>query len=69
MDSAWIEVVPAYGRDYTNQKGVLDDWMADKDFRETSTGRYVNRSQAREMGLSVIVRYAKLRKVMDVSKK
>jgi hypothetical protein len=66
---AYIEATPAYGRDYTNQKQVLTDWLADKDFRETSTGSYVNRSQAKQMGLSVIIRYDKNRKVMDVSKK
>lgn len=66
---AYIEVIPAYGRDYKNQKDVLTDWKADKDFRETSTGSYVNRSQALEMGLSVIIRYDKSMKVMDVSKK
>jgi hypothetical protein len=65
----WIEATPAYGRDYTNQKAVLADWMADKDFVETTTRSYVNRSQAQRMGLSVILRYDKLRKVMDVSKK
>ena len=67
--SAWIEARPAYGRDYTNQKAVLEDWKADKDFRESTTGSYVNRSQAIRMGLSVIIRYDKDRKVMDVSGK
>jgi hypothetical protein len=65
----WIEATPAYGRDYTNQKSVLADWLADKDFRETTTGRYVNRSQAKAMGLKVILRYDRNRKVMDVSSK
>jgi hypothetical protein len=65
----WIEAVPAYGKDYKNQKSVLADWLADKDFIETATGRYVNRAQAKAMGLSVILRYDQNRKVMDVSKK
>ena len=69
MESKWIEATPAFGRDYTNQKAVLADWLADKDFRETTTGSYVNRRQAKEMGLSVIIRYDKNRKVMDVSNK
>lgn len=64
----YIEVTPAYGRDYTNQKAARADWDADKDFRETSTGSYVNKTQAQEMGLSVIIRYDKDRKVMDVSR-
>lgn len=65
----WIEATPAYGRDYKNQKEVVADWLADKDFRETTTGSYVNRTQAKEMGLKVIIRYDQNRKVMDVSKK
>jgi hypothetical protein len=37
----WIEVVPAYGRDYKNQASVKADWNADKDFRDRASGRYV----------------------------
>jgi hypothetical protein len=65
----YIEVTPAYGRDYRNQKDARADWDADKDFRETSTRRYINKTQAQQMGLSVIIRYDQNRKVMDVSKK
>ena len=65
----YIEVTPAYGRDYTNQKSARADWDADKDFRETATGSYVNKSGAERLGLSVIIRYDHDRKVMDVSKK
>jgi hypothetical protein len=65
----WIEVVPAYGRDYKNQKQVMEDWNADKDFRDTASGQYINKSGAERLGLKVIVRYAKLLKVMDVSSK
>ncbi len=66
---SYIEVVPAYGRDYANQKSARADWDANLDFRETSTQRYINKSQALEMGLSVIIRYDKDRKVMDTSRK
>lgn len=65
--SEWIEVMPAYGRDYTNQKSVREDWEAGKDFQETSTRRYVNKQDADNMGLKVIIRYSKLMKVMNVS--
>lgn len=65
----WIEVVPAYGRDYKNQKSVKEDWDADKDFRDTASGRYINKSGAEALGLNVIVRYARLLKVMDVTSK
>lgn len=63
----WIEVEPAYGRDYKNQKDVRADWNADRDFQETATGSYINKSGAAALGLKVIVRYAKRLKVMSVS--
>jgi len=58
----WIEVVPAYGRDYSSQKAVQADWDADKDFSVTEGGRFgskVNRADAKAEGLKVIVRYGK----------
>lgn len=64
----WIEVVPAYGRDYKNQKQVKEDWNADKDFRETSSGQYINKSGAERLGLKVIVRYSNNLKVMSMNK-
>lgn len=62
----WIEVEPAYGRDYKNQAQVKADWNADKDFRETVSGSYINKSGAKALGLKVIVRYANRLKVMQV---
>jgi len=64
----WITVTPAYGRDYKNQKEVKADWDADKDFRETASGSYINKSGAEKLGLKVIVRYGKLLKVMNMNK-
>jgi len=64
----WIEVTPAYGRDYKNQREVKADWDADKDFRDTVSGRYINKSGAQAAGLKVIVRYGKLLKVMSMNK-
>lgn len=61
--SSWIEVEPAYGRDYTTAKAAKQDWKDGKDFRETATGRYVNKSDAEKHGLSVTIRYAKSLKV------
>lgn len=65
----WIEVIPAFGRDYKNQKDARADWDANRDFRETASMRYINKAQAEQMGLKVIIRYDKNRKVMDVSGK
>ena len=62
----WIEVVPAYNRDYKNQKQVKEDWNADLDFKDTVSGSYINKSGAKALGLKVIVRYNKLEKVMSI---
>jgi hypothetical protein len=61
--TTWIEVIPAYGRDYTTAKAAKADWNADLDFKETFTETYINKSQAMKMGLSVTIRYAKNMKV------
>lgn len=61
----WMEVVPAYGRDYANQKAVKADWAAGKDF-QVPYGPYVNKQDADAAGLKVIVRYAKQMKVVAV---
>lgn len=66
---SWIEVEPAYGRDYKNQKEVKADWAAGKDFRETATGSYVNKDGAERLGLKVNVRYANSLKVVTVKAK
>lgn len=60
---SWIEVVPAYGRDYTSAKAAKADWNDGKDFRETSSGSYVTKAEAERLGLSVTIRYAKSLKV------
>ena len=61
----WIEVVPAYGRDYNNQRDARADWDAGKDFQDTATGRYITKDEAKQLGLKVIIRYAKQLKVMQ----
>ena len=65
--SHYIEVTPAYGRDYKSAKAAQADWAADKDFviqdfMSPWDGKPINRSQAVEAGYTVI-RYGQLRKV------
>jgi hypothetical protein len=62
----WIEVIPAYGRDYKNQAEVKAAWKENKDFQDTATGQYVNKSDADAQKLKVIVRYSRLTKVMQI---
>ena len=65
--STWIEATPAYGRDYKNQAAVKADWKANKDFCDTTSGRYVNASDAAKYGLKVVVRYARGAKLVQVN--
>jgi hypothetical protein len=64
--ATWIEVEPAYGRDYKNQKEVKEAWAENLDFRETATGSYTNKQDAERLDLRVVVRYADSLKVVTV---
>lgn len=61
----WLEVYPAYGRDYKTQKEVKAAWAAGEDFR-TYAGPYVNKEDAKREGYKVLVRYANQAKVCGV---
>jgi len=60
---AMLEVAPAYGRDYKNQKEVQADWDAGKDFMDLFSRSYINKQDAEQNDLTVVIRYAKLMKV------
>lgn len=64
--STYIEVTPAYGRDYTTAKAAKQDWKEGKDFRDTVSGSYVNIEDAKRLDLKVIIRFAKNMKVTSV---
>ena len=64
----YIEVMPAYGRDYKNQKEIVADLKDGKDFQMTDTRQYINIDEMRKNQFRVIIRYGKLMKVMDASK-
>ena len=60
-------LLPAYGRDYKNKSEVQRAFDADQDFVESVSGRYINKSQIKELGIKhVNVRYAKQRKITGV---
>jgi hypothetical protein len=63
---SWIEAVPAYGRDYKNQKDVRADWNSGKDFQDAATRQYLNKQDAENLGLNVVIRYDNYRKVVGV---
>lgn len=66
----YIEVTPAYGRDYTSKKAVLADWNAGKDFIVATPGHgtYINKEDAENVGsnLTVMARYKRLTMVARV---
>lgn len=67
QDGDYIEVMPAYGRDYKNQKEVVTDLKDGKDFQLTTTRQYINIDGMRQHQFRVIVRYGKLMKTMDAT--
>lgn len=64
---SYVEVLPAYGRDYKNQSEVKADWKDNKDFQDTFSGSYLNKSDAERLGLKVLVRYSRNTKVVAVN--
>lgn len=65
-----MTLVPAYGRDYKNQKSVKEDWNNDKDFIiadlfSGQDGRYINKSDCKA-GETHMVRYNGLRNIVAV---
>jgi hypothetical protein len=56
----YIEVGPAYGRDYKSSAAALADWDANKDFTVYEGGPYgikTNKSDCDAMDVRVIIRY------------
>jgi hypothetical protein len=66
----YIEVVPAYGRDYKTAKEVKAAWAEGKDFQIASidhpnSGGYVNKDDAVK-GITFNVRYKRLTQVVVI---
>jgi len=67
VDGDYIEVVPAYGRDYKSKAGIWEDLILNNYFRLTTTGQYINLGQMWDHKFRVIVRYGKGMKTADFS--
>ena len=66
IPTEYLEVVPAYGRDYKSQREVREAWEAGKDFQILSVGShgtYVNKGDLPD-GVKLEIRYAKRMKVI-----
>lgn len=69
---ASIQIVPAYGRDYTSKQKAQADFDADKDFRildvsNKYNGKYINKSQIVGEYDEVWVRYNNLQRKAKLS--
>lgn len=69
----WLEVSPAYGKDYKNKKEVEAGWHAGHDFQIQSygphMGRYINKQDATAGGSGVhglVIRYGGGRKLHSI---
>lgn len=63
MASTYLEVTPAYGRDYKSQAEVKKAYAEGQDFHSPMEG-YVNKQDAERDGIKLMIRYAKLQKVI-----
>lgn len=64
---AYLEITPAYGRDYKSKATAVADFIEGKDFRDTASGQYLSIRDLTDGSYSVIIRYGKLMKVADVT--
>jgi hypothetical protein len=69
-----LTLIAAYGRAYKSKKEIQADFDAGKDFMITGidwdSGRYVNKADLLRVGeRSVMVRYARLTKVVEIKVK
>lgn len=63
----FMSAVPAYGRDYKNQREVVQAWNEGKDFliQGMFKSGYINKDDAPK-GATINIRYAKQRKVFPI---
>ena len=63
----FLTLLPAYGRDYKSKKLIIDDLNNNKDWLESTTRKYINKQQLKELNISSFnVRYDQQRKVTKI---
>ena len=63
----FLTLLPAYGRDYKSKKLIIDDLNNNKDFLESTTRKYINKEQFKELDISSFnVRYDQQRKITNI---
>lgn len=68
--ASYLNVVPAYGRDYKSKAAVLKDWNEEKDFlicdmSSKYDGSYINKAD-KPADVTLTVRYKSLTMVMTI---
>ena len=63
----YLTLLPAYGRDYKSKKAIIEDLNNNKDFLESTTRKYINKQQLKELNISSFnVRYDQHRKITNI---
>ena len=63
----FLTLLPAYGRDYKSKKLIIDDLNNNKDFLESTTRKYINKQQFKELNInSFNVRYDQQTKIAKI---
>ena len=63
----FLTLLPAYGRDYKSKKLIIDDLNNNRDWLESTTRKYINKQQLKELNISSFnVRYDQQRKITNI---
>ena len=63
----FLTLLPAYGRDYKSKKLIIDDLNNNRDFIESTSMKYINKQQFKELNISSFnVRYDSQRKITNI---
>ena len=63
----YLTLLPAYGRDYKSKRVIIDDLNNNKDFLESTSMKYINKQQFKELNISSFnVRYDQQRKITNI---
>ena len=63
----YLTLLPAYGRDYKSKRVIIDDLNNNKDFLESTSMKYINKEQFKELNISSFnVRYDQQRKITNI---
>ena len=63
----FLTLLPAYGRDYKSKKLIIDDLKNNRDFLESTSMKYINKQQFKELEISSFnVRYDSQRKIINI---